>query len=365
MKLSEFDYRLPPERIAQAPMEPRDASRLLVLNRETGEREHRVFSDLKDYLRPGDVLVLNQTRVIPARLYAKKSETGGKAEILLLRHLVGNQWEAVIGGRRVLQDTVLELENTDITATVIGEGDEALRVIEFSAPIDDYLAESGDVPLPPYITTPLADAERYQTVYARTEGSSAAPTAGLHFTGDLLFDIQRMGVKIVYCTLHVGLDTFGPVRVDDIADHKLHREYAHLTADNARIINEAKLAGGRIIAVGTTSVRTLETAAIRSASFGTEYNDMSSVQRTLDNINEKLCAWRPVNAIEEETDLYITPGYRFRAVDVMITNFHLPKTTLLMMVSAFAGRDLILETYQEAIEREYRFYSFGDAMLIL
>lgn len=365
MKLTDFDYHLPPERIAQEPAEPRDSSRLLVLNRNTGQREHRIFRDITEYLRPGDVLVLNQTRVIPARLYAKKTETGGKAEILLLRHLDGNRWETMIGGRRVLTDTVLELEDTDITATVVAEGDESLRVLEFSDDISAYLEASGEVPLPPYITTPLADTERYQTVYARTQGSAAAPTAGLHFTGDLLFDIQKMGVKIAYCTLHVGLDTFGPVRVENIEDHKLHREYAQLTADNAKIINEAKLAGGRIITVGTTSTRTIETAAIRSASFGTEFNDAHSVHNTLNNIQENLCAWRPVIAIQEETDLYITPGYRYRAVNAIITNFHLPKTTLLMMISAFAGRELILETYAEAVEEAYRFYSFGDAMFIL
>ncbi|PJF44384.1 MAG: tRNA preQ1(34) S-adenosylmethionine ribosyltransferase-isomerase QueA [Phototrophicales bacterium] len=365
MKLSDFDYTLPPELIAQEPIEPRDASRLLVLHRDTGQREHRIFRDIKGYLRPNDVLVLNQTRVIPARIYARKQETGGKAEILLLRHLQDNQWEAVVGGRRIVKGTTLELENSHITATIIGEGDEALRIVEFSEPITEYLTQAGDIPLPPYITKPLNNIERYQTVYAHAEGSAAAPTAGLHFTPELLIDIQRMGVKIAYCTLHVGLDTFGPVRVENIKEHKLHREYAQLSADDARLINEAKLAGGRVIAVGTTSTRTLETAAIRSAAFSTPHNDPSSVRRTLENIDDNMCGWRPVIAIEEETDLYITPGYRFRVVDALITNFHLPKTTLLMMISAFAGRELILETYQEAIEQRYRFYSFGDAMFIL
>jgi S-adenosylmethionine:tRNA ribosyltransferase-isomerase len=367
MKLSEFDYHLPSERIAQTPVEPRDSSRLLVLHRKNGQRDHRTFHDLPDYLRAGDVLVLNQTRVIPARLKAIKKESGGAAEILLLRQLSDTQWLALVGGRRILNGTelILDHDGRSLTATVIAEGHESERTIEFSEPLRPHLDDLGEMPLPLYITTPLGDPERYQTVFSRREGSAAAPTAGLHFTGDMLIDLQERGIKLAYCTLHIGLDTFAPVRVENIADHKIHRERAELTAENAKIINEAKLAGGRIIAVGTTSTRTLESAAIRSASFSTEFNDSSSIQQTLKNMADNLCPWRPVIAINEETDLFITPGYHFRAVDALITNFHLPKSTLLMLISAFATRDLIFETYEEAIQQEYRFYSFGDAMLIL
>lgn len=367
MKLSDFDYNLPPERIAQTPAEPRDSSRLLVLHRQNGQREHRTFHDLPEYLKAGDVLVLNQTRVIPARLKAVKKETGGAAEILLLRQITDKQWVALVGGRRILQGTELLLEHNgrSLSATVVAEGHESERTIEFSEPLRPYLDDLGEMPLPPYITARLDDPERYQTVFAHQEGSAAAPTAGLHFTGDMLLSLQQQGIKIAYCTLHIGLDTFAPVRVENIADHKIHRERAELTAENAKIINEAKLAGGRIIAVGTTSTRTLETAAIRSASFGTEYNDPLSIQQTLKNMADNLCPWRPVIAINEETDLFITPGYHYRAVDALITNFHLPKSTLLMLVSAFASHDLIFQTYQEAIQQEYRFYSFGDAMFIL
>ena len=367
MKLSDFDYHLPSERIAQTPAEPRDSSRLLVLHREDDQREHRIFHDLPDYLRAGDVLVLNQTRVIPARLKAIKKESGGAAEILLLRQINDTQWVALVGGRRIVNGTELLLEHDGRTliATVIAEGHESERTIEFSEPLRPYLDDLGEMPLPPYITAPLDDPERYQTVFSRREGSAAAPTAGLHFTGDMLIGLQDRGIKIAYCTLHIGLDTFAPVRVENIADHKIHRERAELTPENAKIINEAKLAGGRIIAVGTTSTRTLESAAIRSAAFSTEFNDASSIQQTLKNMADNLCPWRPVIAIDEETDLFITPGYHFRAVDALITNFHLPKSTLLMLISAFATHDLIFETYKEAIQQKYRFYSFGDAMFIL
>lgn len=367
MKLTDFDYHLPPERIAQTPLEPRDASRLLVLHRESGQREHRQFTDIIDYLRAGDVLVLNQTRVIPARLHAHKAETGGAIELLLLRQLTDTRWVALVGGKRATTGTQLVINHNgaSLQATIVAEGHESQRTVEFSAPIENVLYDLGEVPLPPYITTPLDDPERYQTVFSRIEGSAAAPTAGLHFTGDLLLALQAKGIKLAYCTLHIGLDTFAPVKEEDIEDHQIHREYAQLNPDNARIINDAKLAGGRIIAVGTTAARTLETAAIRSATFGTDYNDPTSVQQTLNNMQGNLCPWRPVMAIDEATDLYITPGHHFRAVHAMITNFHLPKSTLLMMISAFAERGLILETYQEAIAREYRFYSFGDAMLIL
>lgn len=367
MKLSDFDYHLPPEMIAQTPVEPRDSSRLLVLHRESGQREHKIFRDLPAYLRAGDVLVLNQTRVIPARLHAVKEETGGGVEILLLKQRDETHWETLVGGRRVLAGSRLKVSKNGQTviATVIEELAGAERVIEFSQPLHPYLDEMGETPLPPYITTPVEDPERYQTVYARQEGSAAAPTAGLHFTGDLLFELQQMGVKIAYCTLHIGLDTFAPVKEENIEEHTIHREYARLTPDDAKIINEAKVGGGRIIAVGTTSTRTLESAAIRSMAFGSPANDPESVQQTLNNLPVDACPWRPVMALDEEVDLYITPGFRYRAVDAMITNFHLPKSTLLMMISAFAGRELVLETYQEAVEMGYRFYSFGDAMLIL
>ncbi|MCI0710020.1 MAG: tRNA preQ1(34) S-adenosylmethionine ribosyltransferase-isomerase QueA [Chloroflexi bacterium] len=367
MNLSDFDYDLPEERIAQTPAEPRDSSRLLILNRESGYIDHRIFRDLPEYLRPGDVLVLNQTRVIPARLYATKAETGGKVEILLLKQRDDNQWEALVGGKNVLPGVQLNLQHgaETITATVIEELDGPRRVLEFSETVYPYLDQFGEMPLPPYITDYHGDPERYQTVFARQQGSSAAPTAGLHFTGEMLFDLQRNGIKIAYVTLHIGLDTFAPVRVEHIEEHKIHRERAVLTADDAKIINEAKLNGGRIIAVGTTSARTIETAAIRSAAFGTEDNDMSSVMATYRNLPTNMCPWRPVIAIDEETDLFITPGYQWRGVDTLLTNFHLPKSTLLMMVSSFAGHETVLQAYQTAIGEGYRFFSFGDAMLIV
>ena len=368
MQLSDFDYDLPPERIAQHPVEPRDASRLLVLHRDTGQIEHRQFRDLSEYLRPGDVLVLNQTRVIPARLPARKAPSGGAAEILLLRQMDERRWLVAVGGKHIRPGTRLEVGhpgNAGAIATVIEERDENQRVVEFDRPINPYLREIGETPLPPYITEKLDDPERYQTVFARYEGSAAAPTAGLHFTGGYLIELQRAGVQIAYCTLHIGLDTFAPVREENIADHKIHTERAVLRPEDAEIINQARLRGGRIVAVGTTAVRTLETAAIRSLAYDTPANDPASVQRTLQHVPADACPWRPVIAIDEDTDLFITPGFRFRAVDVMLTNFHLPRSTLLMLVSAFAGRERILAAYQEAIEREYRFYSFGDACLLL
>ncbi len=242
---------------------------------------------------------------------------------------------------------------------------EAQRIVEFSEPINEQLEELGETPLPPYITTPLDDPNRYQTVFARTEGSAAAPTAGLHFTGEMLVNLRQQGIEIATCTLHIGLDTFSPVREENILEHKMHTEQAVLTPENAQIINNARLRGNRIVAVGTTAVRTLETAAIRSAAYETEADDRSSIRRTLSNLNEAVCPWRPVIAIKEDTDLFITPGYRFRTVDMMLTNFHLPKSTLLMLVSAFAGREYILQAYEEAIRLEYRFYSLGDCCLLL
>lgn len=368
MHTSDFDYHLPPELIAQTPVEPRDASRMLVLHRDRGQIEHRQFHSLPDYLQPGDVLVLNQTRVIPARLPARKVPTGGAAEILLLRPLDDRRWLVIVGGKRVKVGSQLAVGkggNKAIEAVVIEDRDENQRVVEFSEPIRPYLEQLGETPLPPYITTPLHDPNRYQTIYAREEGSAAAPTAGLHFTGDMLLALKRQGIEIAYCTLHIGLDTFRPVQEDNIADHKMHTEHAILKPEDAQIINNARLHGHRIVAVGTTAVRTLETAAIRSAAYGTDANDPASIQHTLTQLNENMCPWRPVIAIEEDTNLFITPGYRFRAVDVMLTNFHLPRSTLLMLVSAFAGREQILNAYEEAVREQYRFYSLGDCCLLL
>lgn len=368
MHISDFDYYLPPDLIAQTPVEPRDASRMLVLHRDSDQIEHRVFRDLPDYLKPGDVIVLNQTRVIPARLPAQKIPTGGAAEILLLRHLGDTRWLVVVGGRHIRVGSRLSVgQDTGhpVEAVVIEDRDENRRVVEFSEPIQSRLAEFGQTPLPPYITTPLENPDRYQTIFARYDGSAAAPTAGLHFTGEMLLALKRQGIEVACCTLHIGLDTFAPVREEIITEHKIHTERAMLTAEDAQIINNARLHGGRIIAIGTTAVRTLESAAIRSAAYGSNMNDPASVQRTLARLRENLCPWRPVIALEEDTDLFITPGYRFRAVDVMLTNFHLPRSTLLMLVSAFAGREHILHAYEEAIQAKYRFYSLGDCCLLL
>ncbi len=353
MNLSLFDYDLPEKFIAQTPVEPRDASRLLVLNKDTGDVQHMIFRDIVHLLNPGDVLVLNNTRVLPARLHVVKT-TGGKAEILLLRQLDDTRWRALVGGRGIKAGAILHFSSTDITITVEEEEDGAERVIRFSQPIRELLQKHGEIPLPPYIHTQLADAERYQTIYSKLEGSAAAPTAGLHFTPELLLALREKGVQIAYCTLHIGLDTFQPVRVDDIRQHHMHSEQAVLTAENARIINEAKLTGGRIIAVGTTSARTLETAGILSSG-GEPSRAMAA---------PKACAWRPVIAFESSTNLFIYPGYRWRVVDAIITNFHLPKSTLLMMMSAFAGREHVLNAYEIAKQQGYRFFSFGDAMFL-
>lgn len=367
MKLSDFDYHLPLERIAQTPVEPRDSSRLMVVHRDTGEIEHRVYRDIADYLRAGDVLVLNQTRVIPARLAAVKAETGGAVEILLLNKLDERRWLCLVGGRNlnVGVKLIVQRGETHITATVEEVRDMSERVLSFAEPIEEKLGILGETPLPPYITTRLDDPERYQTIYSKAAGSAAAPTAGLHLTADLLLSLQRSGVQIAYCTLHIGLDTFAPVKVENIHEHHIHRERAILSPDDARRINEAKLAGGRVVAIGTTSTRTLESAAIRSIAFGHPANDPDSIAATLKNLGAGACPWRPVTPLDEATDLYITPGYTFKAVDVMQTNFHLPKSTLLMMISAFAGVDLIRRAYRIAIEEHYRFFSLGDAMLIL
>ena len=336
MKTSDFDYNLPESSIAQTPVEPRDSSRLLVLHRNTGELEHRSFREIGDYLRPGDLLVLNQTRVIPARIYARK-ETGGRVELLLLRRRNELTWETLVGGKGLRVGKIIKVEDGP-PAEIVENLDGSERLIRFSEPIEPYFSKVGNVPLPPYIHEKLSDPERYQTVYAREPGSAAAPTAGLHFTPRLLEELQVKGVKIAYVTLHVGLDTFAPVTEDNPEEHVIHSEWCELPADTADLINETREAGGRVIAVGTTSVRTLESAVVGQ-----------------DHISPYL----------GPTSLFILPGYRFNVVDAMITNFHLPKSTLLMLVSAFAGREKILKAYETAIQEGYRFYSFGDAMLIL
>ena len=345
MKTSDFDYNLPESAIAQTPAEPRDSSRLLVLHRDTGKVEHRIFREIGDYFREGDLLVLNQTRVIPARIYARK-ETGGRVELLLLRRRDELTWEALVGGKGVRIGKKINVEDGP-QAEVVELLDGSERLIKFSEPIEPYFSKVGHVPLPPYIHETLRDPERYQTVYAREPGSAAAPTAGLHFTPRLLEELQGMSVKIAYVTLHVGLDTFAPVMEENPQEHKIHTEWCELPQKTADLIHETRQAGGRVIAVGTTSVRTLESAAnLQSPTLAPH-------------------ASAGVSSFIGPTSLYILPGYEFKVVDAMITNFHLPKSTLLMLVSAFARREKVLETYETAIRQGYRFYSFGDAMLIL
>jgi S-adenosylmethionine:tRNA ribosyltransferase-isomerase len=325
-----------------------------VVHRQAGTLEHRRFYELPAYLQPGDLLVFNQSRVIPARLFARKA-TGGKAEILLLKRRAPRTWEALVGGRRIRLGTRLRVLDgpegtpTGAEAEVIEVGERAQRVLRFDRPVLELAQEAGVTPLPPYIHEPLADAERYQTVYAREPGSAAAPTAGLHFTPELMLALREMGVQFAFVTLHVGLDTFQPVREDRIEAHRMHTEHCRLSPEVARQINETKLAGRRVVAVGTTSVRVLETAA----------------QAALPPGGTEGCPWRAVTAFEGPTDLFITPGWTFRAVDALITNFHLPRSTLLMLVAAFTGKALMDRAYAEAIAQAYRFYSFGDAMLIL
>jgi S-adenosylmethionine:tRNA ribosyltransferase-isomerase len=367
-RTADFDYELPPERIAQHPVEPRDSSRLLVLHRDSDQREHRNFGEIGEYLRAGDILVANDSRVIPARLFGRKQDSGGRVELLLLERLGPARWRALAGGRRLRAGTAITLEAQEgqpsaITATITAVLDGAQREVTFNQPLQPYLEEVGHTPLPPYIHELLDDPERYQTVYARPPGSAAAPTAGLHFTGELLLSLREAGVLFETVTLHVGLDTFKPVEVENVAEHTIHSEWATLTPEAARRINDAKLAGGRLVAVGTTTARVLESAALRSAGIAGSLQQLSARDAAGETSN--ICPWKPVAAFTGPTDLFIYPGYRFRAVDAVITNFHLPRSSLLMMISAFAGRDLVLEAYREAIARDYRFYSFGDAMLIL
>jgi len=356
VKTSDFDYYLPQELIAQSPIEPRDASQLMVLDRATEAIEHRAFHNLTDYVAKGDVLVCNESRVVPARLFGRKVPTGGKVELLLVAKRGEQVWEVLTKGRKVRAGTRIELSrdgSQGIVGEVIGQAGEGARLMEFELPIEPLLDALGVVPLPPYIHELLEEPERYQTVYSRVKGSVAAPTAGLHFTPQLMRELEAKGVEFTFVTLHIGLDTFRPVRTEMIEDHSMHSEYCQLSPEVAERVNRAKAEGGRIIAVGTTSVRVLETAVrpseVRSPKFN---NDLGP--RTWD-----------IGPFAGWTDLFIYPSYQFCVVDGLITNFHLPHSTLLMMVAAFTGKEFIDRAYQEAIQRGYRFYSFGDVMLIL
>ncbi len=339
MRTNDFHYDLPLERIAQTPIEPRHNSRLLILDRQKSALEHTYFWDIGRFVNPGDLFVINQTRVIPARVYAKKV-TGGKVELLLLKRVALDSWETLVGGKKMSAGSRVVLENGPV-GEVIEVLDGPRRLIRFSEPIEPYLPKIGEMPLPPYIHERLSDPERYQTVFAQEPGSAAAPTAGLHFTEPLMDQLRGKGIDFARLTLHVGLDTFAPVNEDSPEDHKIHTEWCELSAEAAAQINRTRKNGGKIIAVGTTSVRTLETAA----RFAVDGN--------------------AVGSFAGPTDLFILPGYTFNVVDAMVTNFHLPKSTLLMLVSAFASRERILDAYQQAINEQYRFFSFGDAMLIL
>ena len=341
MELSDFNYELPQELIAQDPLEDRASSRLMVLDKETGEIEHRTFRDIKQYLRKGDCLVINDTKVIPARLIGVKAGTGAKIEVLLLTRKENNVWETLVKpGKKCRTGTVIEFGDGLLKGTVIGQTEEGNRFVQFSFDgiFEEILDRLGQMPLPPYITHKLKDRNRYQTVYAEHDGSAAAPTAGLHFTKDLLQEIREMGVDIVHVTLHVGLGTFRPVKEKDVLKHHMHSEFYIVTEDAADRINAAKAAGNRVICVGTTSCRTIESAA-----------DEDGI----------------VHAKSDWTSIFIYPGYRFKVLDCLITNFHLPESTLIMLVSALAGREHVLAAYEEAVRERYRFFSFGDAMFIL
>ena len=337
----DFDFDLPEELIAQTPLEKRDSSRLLILDRDTGQIEDKHFEEIIEELAPGDALVMNDTRVLPARLYGEKPETGGHLEVLLLNNTQGDEWETLIKpARRAKVGTQIVFGDGRLRAEVKKELEHGGRIVEFSYEgiFLENLESLGEMPLPPYIKERLEDPERYQTVYAKENGSAAAPTAGLHFTPELLEKIAAKGVKLVYLTLHVGLGTFRPVSVDNIAEHQMHSEFYRLTEEAAAQLNEVRANGGKIIAVGTTSIRTLET-------IGTKFNG-------------------EIKADSGWTDIFITPGYEFKIVQAFSTNFHLPKSTLVMLVSAFAGREKTLAAYHHAIEERYRFFSFGDAMFV-
>lgn len=340
MKSSDFYYELPQELIAQEPLAQRSSSRLLVLDKESGRIENKIFSDLKDYLQKGDCLVLNDTRVIPARLLGSRSDTGGKIEFVLLKNIEGDIWEVILKpGKRAKPGSRFSFGNGELRAEIIEvlEGGNRLVSFEYEGIFQEVLDRVGIVPLPPYITRRLEDPERYQTVYSKYRGSAAAPTAGLHFTAELLDELKQRGILIANLTLHVGLGTFRPVKVENIEDHVMHSEYYCLNAAAADTINSCKANGGRIIAVGTTSCRVLETVS----------DDDGLVKPS-----------------EGWTDIFIYPGYRFKIIDALITNFHLPESTLIMLVSAFAGKDNIMKAYNLAVNQKYRFFSFGDAMLI-
>ena len=340
LKKSDFYFDLPQELIAQDPLEDRSSSRLLVLDKETGEMEHRVFHDIVEYLHEGDCLVLNNTKVIPARLMGTKKDTGATIEVLLLKRRENDIWETLVKpGKKAKPGTVITFGDGLLTGTVVDVVEEGNRLIQFSYEgiFEEVLDKLGEMPLPPYITHKLQDKNRYQTVYAKYEGSAAAPTAGLHFTKELLAQVEAKGVKIAYVTLHVGLGTFRPVKEENVLEHHMHSEFYQVTPEAAKLINDTKAAGGRVICVGTTSCRTIESAA-----------DENGV----------------VQAGCGDTEIFIYPGYRFKVLDNLITNFHLPESTLIMLVSALAGREHVLYAYETAVEMKYRFFSFGDAMFI-
>lgn len=340
MKTHDFWYDLPEELIAQTPIAQRDASRLMVLDRNTGETAHRHFHDILDYLKPGDCLVMNDSRVLPARLLGHRP-TGGAVELLLLRDLGDNRWECLAKpGRKLLDGQEVLFGNGELTATVLQVQEDGNRVVEFhyQGIFLEVLERLGKMPLPPYIKEELQDQERYQTVYSREVGSAAAPTAGLHFTKELLAELGNRGIRTAFVTLHVGLGTFRPVKAEDILDHHMHSELCMISQETARILNETRANGGRIICVGTTSCRTLESLVGEDGTF---------------------------TACSRFTDIFIYPGYRFKTMDGLITNFHLPESTLVMLVSAFAGREHVLSAYEEAVRERYRFFSFGDAMFIV
>lgn len=340
LKKSDFYFDLPQELIAQDPLEDRSSSRLLVLDKETGEMEHRVFHDIVEYLHEGDCLVLNNTKVIPARLMGTKKDTGVTIEVLLLKRRENDIWETLVKpGKKAKPGTVITFGEGLLTGTVVDIVDEGNRLIQFSYEgiFEEVLDKLGEMPLPPYITHKLQDKNRYQTVYAKYEGSAAAPTAGLHFTKELLAQVAEKGVKIAYVTLHVGLGTFRPVKEENVLEHHMHSEFYQVTPEAAKLINDTKAAGGRVICVGTTSCRTIESAA-----------DENGV----------------VQAGCGDTEIFIYPGYQFKVLDNLITNFHLPESTLIMLVSALAGREHVLHAYETTVEMKYRFFSFGDAMFI-
>ena len=340
-KLKDYYYDLPERLIAQTPLDDRSSSRFMVLNRAEKSIEHKRFSDVLDYLKEGDCLVLNDTKVIPARLYGEKEHTGGQIEIVLLKRMTDTKWEVMTRpGNKMKPGARAVFGNGELKCTVESVTEGGLRIVdfEFDGIFEEVLDKLGQMPLPPYITEKLEDKDRYQTVYAKNSGSAAAPTAGLHFTNELLQKIRDKGVKIAYLTLHVGLGTFRPVKVEDIKTHKMHSEFYEISEETAKIVNETKKNGGRIISVGTTSTRTLETAA--------DENGM-------------------ILPCHGWTDIFIYPGYKFKAVDCLITNFHLPESTLLMLVSALYDREEVLKAYEEAVKEEYRFFSFGDAMFIV